>query len=196
MGRKLIPPTTKGVDMSELQIPGQTMLEDNRTHKNRFNIRSETSDNLYVVAQSKSSGDWQCSCKGWIRWRKCKHLTALMPILIAAEQQQSGKEPTRVIAAPKKVEPKPEPKPTPKAAPKPAPAPAPVVEEESPIRKLRAKAEPEKASVDEQKILEYALEHLCATFSPAVAKDLGLSDKELQKYVISKIGRKLFSRTY
>ena len=41
-----------------------------------------------MVAQAKSSGEWQCSCPGWImkkpgRERFCKHLTAMKPLLEA-----------------------------------------------------------------------------------------------------------------
>ena len=42
------------------------ILADNKTHTNRFEIASESSDKIYIVAQAKSSGQWQCSCPGWI----------------------------------------------------------------------------------------------------------------------------------
>jgi hypothetical protein len=52
-------------------------LADNSHFTNRFEIKSETSDRIYVVAQSKSGRWWSCSCFGWIRHKHCKHLEAL-----------------------------------------------------------------------------------------------------------------------
>ena len=211
--------------MSDLMVPGQQMLDDNKTHKNRFYIRSESSDSLYVVSQSKSSGEWQCGCKGWIRHRKCKHLATLKPILIEAQKRQ-GVPVTALdivfpnsfvppaISAPTYSEPvsapapkpvvKAEAKPVVKAEPKPVKAePKPVVkaepkpddEEVSPIRKIR-QVEKTKEQIDAELIVEYALEHLCATFNKGVAKDLGVSEKDLQKFVTEKLGRKLYSKQY
>ena len=57
--------------------PGSEVLPDNAQYTNRFEIRSESSDRVYVIAQHKSSRWWSCSCFGWIRYRKCKHLDAL-----------------------------------------------------------------------------------------------------------------------
>jgi len=57
------------------------ILPDNKSHTNRFEIQSETSDRIYIVAQAKSSGEWQCGCPGWIYHRKCKHLRSLAPVL-------------------------------------------------------------------------------------------------------------------
>jgi len=73
-----------------LTIPGGRALEDNSTHTNRFEIASETSDRIYTVAQNKTTGEWGCSCPGWIikkpgKPRTCKHLQALMPLLAEAE---------------------------------------------------------------------------------------------------------------
>lgn len=52
-------------------------LPDNTQYTNRFEIHSETSSRVYVIAQSKSGRWWSCSCPGWIRHRNCKHLKAL-----------------------------------------------------------------------------------------------------------------------
>jgi len=73
----------------QLENAGCKALEENKTHTNRFEIASESSNRLYVVSQSKSTGEWQCSCPGWIikkpgKERTCKHLRSLMPILIEA----------------------------------------------------------------------------------------------------------------
>lgn len=56
---------------------GSVRLPDNASYENRFEIRSESSDAIYNVAQSKSGRWWSCSCLGWIRHKKCKHLTKL-----------------------------------------------------------------------------------------------------------------------
>lgn len=61
-------------------------LPDNTTHTCRFEINSATSDRVYVVSKAKRNGEWQCSCKGWIRWRHCKHLDTLRPFLQEAEK--------------------------------------------------------------------------------------------------------------
>jgi hypothetical protein len=53
------------------------VLPDNSQYTNRFEIRSESSNRIYVVAQHKTSRWWACSCPGWVRFRKCKHLSAL-----------------------------------------------------------------------------------------------------------------------
>jgi hypothetical protein len=61
---------------------GAEILPDNDQWKNRIQIRSESSDRLYTVAQRKSDGSWGCSCPGWKssggnRPRGCKHLTTM-----------------------------------------------------------------------------------------------------------------------
>lgn len=53
------------------------LLPDNAAYTNRFEIHSETSNAIYVIAQSKSGRWWSCSCFGWIRHKHCKHLSAL-----------------------------------------------------------------------------------------------------------------------
>ena len=62
---------------------GLQLMEDNATHRFRFFI-SGSSGNRYTVSQSKSSGQWQCSCPGWTLKsprRDCKHLKAITPVL-------------------------------------------------------------------------------------------------------------------
>ncbi len=57
---------------------------------NRIEIRSETSNRVYVVAQHAERRHWACSCPGWRRHRRCKHLQRLgLP---------SGEEPFEVGA--------------------------------------------------------------------------------------------------
>ncbi len=52
-------------------------LPDNDQYTNRFEIHSESSDRVYVVAQHKTGRWWGCGCFGWIRNKRCKHLDAL-----------------------------------------------------------------------------------------------------------------------
>ncbi len=73
----------------------EEFLPDNKTHQFRFQIKSESSDRLYIVAQTKLSEQWQCSCPGWIRYRNCKHLKNLLPLLSqissSTEKKRIGK---------------------------------------------------------------------------------------------------------
>lgn len=60
-----------------LPVRKSEMLEDNKLWKNRFEIHSESSDRVYIIAQNKEKGHMGCSCMGWRRYRTCKHLQAL-----------------------------------------------------------------------------------------------------------------------
>jgi hypothetical protein len=65
---------------NEIQLrlpPGAIMEPENDQWHNRFKIRSESSNRLYLVAQNKKTGKYACSCPGWIRHRHCKHLEAM-----------------------------------------------------------------------------------------------------------------------
>jgi len=57
------------------------LLPDNKTHRMRMEIRSESSNRIYIVSQRLSNSQYECSCPGWIRHRNCKHLTAMKPAL-------------------------------------------------------------------------------------------------------------------
>lgn len=52
-------------------------LPDNDQWKNRFEIKSATSDRVYIISQNKNKGHMGCSCPGWRVHRTCKHLKAL-----------------------------------------------------------------------------------------------------------------------
>ena len=52
-------------------------LPDNKLWENRFEVRSSSSGRLYTIAQNKNKRHWGCSCMGWKRYRKCKHLESL-----------------------------------------------------------------------------------------------------------------------
>lgn len=54
---------------------GAVALPDDGRWESRFEIRSESSDRIYVIAREKRSQKWACSCPGYLRHRKCKHLT-------------------------------------------------------------------------------------------------------------------------
>jgi hypothetical protein len=65
---------------------GLVTLPENATHTNRIEIKSQSSNRVYIVAQSKTSGEWGCSCPGWCmkrpgKERSCKHLKAMLPLL-------------------------------------------------------------------------------------------------------------------
>lgn len=60
-----------------IRIPESNRLPDNAQYTNRFQIHSSSSGNIYIIAQNKSGLWWSCSCRGWIRHKKCKHLETL-----------------------------------------------------------------------------------------------------------------------
>lgn len=66
-----------------------TILPDNKQYKNRFEIKSETSNKLYTIAQRKTDNVWRCSCFGCIRYGKCKHLTTLEPLFKELQETES-----------------------------------------------------------------------------------------------------------
>lgn len=66
---------------AEFKNKGLTCLPDTKTWMNRFEIKSESSNRLYTIAQRTNGTEWGCSCMGWIRYRKCKHLTSIMPLI-------------------------------------------------------------------------------------------------------------------
>lgn len=90
-----------------------SLLPDNKTHENRIEIKSESSNRLYIVAQSKTSGEWQCSCPGWThkkagKERSCKHLNAMLPMLLSVgsaprKQMTAAKTTVKAPAKPVKV---------------------------------------------------------------------------------------------
>ena len=70
---------------------GGELLPDKGVWTNRIEIRSESSDRLYVVSQHKETAEWGCSCPAWIikkpgKPRTCKHLQVMTPLLEAPEQ--------------------------------------------------------------------------------------------------------------
>jgi len=60
-----------------INVRKEDHLPDNGQWTNRFEIRSESSNRVYIVAQNIAKGHIGCSCPGWRRFRKCKHIAAL-----------------------------------------------------------------------------------------------------------------------
>lgn len=54
------------------------VLPDTDRYKVRYKVRSESSNNLYLISfdASPGAGYWVCSCRGCISHGQCKHLTA------------------------------------------------------------------------------------------------------------------------
>ena len=65
-----------------------TFLPDDKVWKNKFNVKSASSDSLYVVSQRKTDGEWKCSCFGNRRYGKCKHIETIRPLLEQAAQAE------------------------------------------------------------------------------------------------------------
>lgn len=61
----------------KVTIAEDRRLPDTNTHVNRFQVKSESSNRLYTIAQSRSGLWWSCGCPGWIRHKTCKHLTSM-----------------------------------------------------------------------------------------------------------------------
>lgn len=60
-----------------IHIDRRVSLPDNDQWQFRFEVKSETSDRIYIIAQNKKKKHWGCSCMGYRRFRKCKHLDAV-----------------------------------------------------------------------------------------------------------------------
>ena len=75
MKNYLVPSTKRNIPTIHLPVKG--FLPDNKDWKNRFEVHSETSNRIYIIAQHKLYGHMGCSCMGWKRYRTCKHLSAL-----------------------------------------------------------------------------------------------------------------------
>jgi hypothetical protein len=66
---------------------GSGLMPDNDQWTNRFTVQSSTSSAVYVVAQRRSDGVWGCSCRGWIHYRHCRHLTDILRRLARLAEQ-------------------------------------------------------------------------------------------------------------
>ncbi len=77
--KKLVVKPKKSVskEVAVITVNKNAILPDNEQWKNRFEIKSESSDRIYVIAQNKSKKHWGCSCPSWRVRRSCKHLATL-----------------------------------------------------------------------------------------------------------------------
>ena len=73
---------------------GGVALADNKSHKHRMEIPNSNGTRMYVVAMNNrggaDQGRFECSCPGWIRHRRCKHLKAMLPNLMQLEGAKPG----------------------------------------------------------------------------------------------------------
>ena len=60
-----------------LYVEKGVALADNDQWQFRFEVHSETSDSVYIIAQNKKKRHWGCSCFGYRRFRRCKHLESV-----------------------------------------------------------------------------------------------------------------------
>lgn len=60
-----------------LHLEKNIILPENDLWTNRFEIKSSSSDNIYIIAQNKKHRHWGCSCPSYRTRRYCKHLTTL-----------------------------------------------------------------------------------------------------------------------
>lgn len=67
----------KDSNLPSIKIPKEVSLPDSDQWQNRFEIRSESSDRIYIVSQNIKKKHWACSCPAWRTRRKCKHLEAI-----------------------------------------------------------------------------------------------------------------------
>lgn len=64
-------------DLAVIRAIEDAGLPDNDQWTNRLEIRSESSNRVYIIAQNKRKRFWACSCPGWKAHRNCKHLQTL-----------------------------------------------------------------------------------------------------------------------
>jgi len=64
--------------LQAIQSSAVETLPDSGRYKIRFKVRSESSNQLYLISYDNAPGAqyWTCSCRGNIRHGQCKHLTA------------------------------------------------------------------------------------------------------------------------
>lgn len=55
----------------------EQILPDSGRYKMRFTIRSQSSDQLYMVSFDTAGPYWVCSCRGCISHGHCKHLESM-----------------------------------------------------------------------------------------------------------------------
>ena len=68
------------MDTVTIFIPGGKHLPDNDQWTNRFEIKSASSNRVYIVAQNIKGQHFACSCPGWKTHRICKHIKSIQKI--------------------------------------------------------------------------------------------------------------------
>ena len=76
---------------------GSSLMPDNQQWTNRFTVKSQTSETVYVVAQRRTDSVWGCGCPGWRHHRRCKHVTDILKRLSALPPESLDLDP-RVLA--------------------------------------------------------------------------------------------------
>lgn len=61
-----------------LRVAQADRLPNNTLWENRFEIKSETSGRVYIIAQNKAKRHFGCSCPSYRTRRRCKHLETLL----------------------------------------------------------------------------------------------------------------------
>lgn len=71
--------TVNSVTTTNYLVPAAAVqtFPDSDRYKCRFTVRSESSNNLYMVSFDNAGSFWTCSCRGNIRHGSCKHLEAM-----------------------------------------------------------------------------------------------------------------------
>jgi len=64
-------------NLPALRVKRDLMLPDNAQWENRFEIKSETSNRIYIISQNIKGRFWGCSCPAWRTRRYCKHLASM-----------------------------------------------------------------------------------------------------------------------
>ena len=65
------------------QRTGAIVLPDtDKVWPHRLQVAGSTG-NAYIVSMRRTDQVWACNCRGWIGHRHCKHLDAMLPVLMA-----------------------------------------------------------------------------------------------------------------
>jgi hypothetical protein len=87
------PRSASVVPAEQVKKPANAVkLPDGPRHIHRHAIPSSGGDRQYIVAYNVNQGRWECSCRGWISHRRCKHLTSMTPYLLQVEPGRINSE--------------------------------------------------------------------------------------------------------
>lgn len=68
---------TTNMNLPTIRVEKGITLPDNDQWQFRFQIKSESSNRLYTIAQHKKKKHWGCSCPAYRTRRRCKHLISM-----------------------------------------------------------------------------------------------------------------------